>query len=513
MGGERITNAQKQRNQRKNQLAKQALGDNTWVSVRSSGTNQINPPELIQFLQSKSAIPVKIIEGNIENGKVLLQTETPQMGQTVCRLSGIRYEGEKLIICFAKPVFKAINPTLEAFLDARINRERKFLNLGDAVGLPDSPDFTSIAHMRSMFHAIQQKFGNDVETVSLARNRITSLHPFETWWLYFQPSHLNVSFDGNQLSDFAELDMISKLPIKELELKNNPIRTQNSDTKYIDEVVSRFHKLKYLDGVKIDGPQLPIQNNFYENATTKQFAEDFLMKFCFAYDAESRDALKDAYSEQSRFSLTSFIPGRKLHPQDTVGTYRALNRNLHHIQDEDKAAKFLKIGGDEILSTLRGLPRTQHQLAESRVDSFLIKETGLLYIGFYGYFVEVVTQTKKAFSRNFLLTPVQSGSAAAAAGWGATVLSDQLNIRSYLGHLPHVTGSAAPAVPAAPAVTPQNPDATKEQMVNQLMQATKLKAEFAQQCLNDNAWQFDKAMQAFQGLATQGLIQPQMLNP
>ena len=42
----------------------------------------------------------------------------------------------------------------------------------------------------------------------------------------------------------------------------------------------------------------------------------------------------DAYTENSMFSLTCFIPGRKANPQDTLHLYKSNSRNLNIIKNE-----------------------------------------------------------------------------------------------------------------------------------------------------------------------------------
>jgi hypothetical protein len=62
-----------------------------------------------------------------------------------------------------------------------------------------------------------------VITISFANNNIETLQPFHQL-PKFVHSTLNLSFDGNPIKSFEELDSIKGLKIREIELKNTPLK-------------------------------------------------------------------------------------------------------------------------------------------------------------------------------------------------------------------------------------------------------------------------------------------------
>ncbi len=86
-------------------------------------------------------------------------------------------------------------------------------------------------------------------------------------------------------------------------------------------------------------------------------------------------------------------------------------------------------------------------------------------------------------------------SSAALQGWPAVILNDQLHIRFYVP-LPTPTSPTA-ATPAAPPIAIQTP---QQQVLDKLMYVTRLKPDLAKQCLDENAWSYDKAVTAFLSL-------------
>lgn len=67
-------------------------------------------------------------------------------------------------------------------------------------------------------------------TISFGSDQIRTLQSFSQLGKYVHNT-LNLSFDSNQIADFDELDALKGLKIREIELKNNPIKNF-PDTKY-----------------------------------------------------------------------------------------------------------------------------------------------------------------------------------------------------------------------------------------------------------------------------------------
>lgn len=514
-----------------------------------------NPAHLASFLASNAAIAVTVKQTVQEQDKILIELENSGQAFAMKKLSGMRFFGEKLIIANVRreenvSMDTSAKTVLTQFVETHYKRDDKFIsfaNLGGQQIEGISFDFNNVAFMKTLFFAMAQKC-SDVESISFANDKIHSLQPFSLMPQYISRP-LNISFEGNDISDFKQLDHLKKVKLRELELKNNPIKTQQPEQTYQSEVARRFPKLKYLDGEKsspaIDfglptyltsGVLPPLKGNLYDSPQSQSLVENFLKKYYHVYDS-NRNGLLDVYMDNSFFSLTFSTSSKHFSEkgrQDITQKYKSCSRNLTLTKDLDRKVSMLKLGRIEILHHLNTLPQTRHSLDDLRVDAFLVKQLGttqVLCITIHGYFWESASNTNRSYDRTFLLTPVVPNSTAAQQGWPATIMNDILHIRSYVASPPVVESSPSQSA-AQP--TPQSPQTLQPPVsllgqhtptvtspvqqtneddlkIQQIMRATCLKPEWAKICLQQNGGDLNRAFEAFNTLKAQNAITADML--
>ena len=144
----------------------------------------------------------------------------------------------------------------------------------------------------------------------------------------------------------------------------------------------------------------------------------------------------------------------------------------------------------------------------------------LLTIQVHGHFWDVGTDVKRSFNRVLTLTPAGPHTRALQSGWPALIVNDMLTIHNYLGtefilvcrSCPLLTPLPAPKTPASPAAVHTPVAAMQHQMipgllqmppglspvqthaVQQFVQLTNLRPEYAADCLTAAGWNGTNAM-------------------
>ncbi|KAI9319749.1 hypothetical protein BX666DRAFT_1915903 [Dichotomocladium elegans] len=195
---------------------------------------------------------------------------------------------------------------LQEFLNERWDPQNGFLSLDELP--PTSHSITTV--ITRLLHAARDLYGNNVITISFAKNNLWSLQPLKNLPEIF-PGLQNLSVQDNEIADFRSLDAFAKLNIPnltELVLAGNPIQTNNDWDYYSSEIIKRFPTLRILDRLPLNGPSsmpsqppvmgsnMPspgfplvstsqpainvprIQGSFYDNDNSRQATTDFLSK-------------------------------------------------------------------------------------------------------------------------------------------------------------------------------------------------------------------------------------------
>lgn len=90
------------------------------------------------------------------------------------------------------------------------------------------------------------------------------------------------------------------------------------------------------------------------------------------FDSDSREPLIQAYHENALYSITSAYPyGQSQKTAAWLNWYNTDNRNIMKVKDTDRRLKLLKQGSVEIISFLKDMPETKHDMHSFTVDLVL----------------------------------------------------------------------------------------------------------------------------------------------
>ncbi|KAG1733591.1 uncharacterized protein EDB91DRAFT_1148242 [Suillus paluster] len=270
---------------------------------------------------------------------------------------------------------------------------------------------------------------------------------------------------------------------------------------------------------------------------------NFLVRFFPLFD-DQRAALLDAYHPSATFSFScnTTIPSRAriqgLHVSKDMPHQRKLDwavwlengsRNLNRMGGGvDKIVKSLHLGSEAAIRAMSALPKTKHDVSGSPekfcIDAWPVGqgENLKLFISLHGQFVEEPSQGIRSFDRAFVLAPAPAGSRAKLNGWDVMILSDQWSIRAFSIHdawhpgpmrvqagealrTQQPTGST----PSSSSLIPAHARAQLEQAIStfsepernlilQICERTGLNAKYAVDCLQNNAWNWDRAIANFE---------------
>lgn len=542
--------------------------DNADVSdVLISGHDQSQQAALIQFLHSKAAKPVAIMNPRPSGRQLRVSTESKAQVATLVSLSGIKYNGRKLLITPVRSSSRKPSAAQEAqnhlstiealriFLRSRWSEEQKFINLENidadptlkAQGIRGPGHAAASSNVGPAIMKLVSEMFPAVESMSLASNHLRNVSPISTVAQYI-PQLKNLSLQNNNLLFYSNLEALSgKTKLKELKelillgnpLRENEIKKTGDDVAYRSEITRRFPHLKMLDmapvaqSIQFDvqsapkvKPSLPISKPFFSSPTASQTASAFLVQFFNLYDT-NRQALSDIYDPEGMFSIainssSLGLPYSK-HRTDWK-PYLPHSRNLTKMRDLTKKISTLHMGAPAIIAAISALPGTTHHLDPKKFIVEALEETDLgtsrpaLLIIIHGEFTD--PQGRKSFDRTFVLSPSKEGSRAQAVGLPYVITSDQVLVRGYVEPKAYMKAleenTAAGAAVQTPAMQTSalstvsaqlgpDPSMTEERatQVLNLATTTRLKLSFALQCLAENGWDNTRAIDAFERLKGQ----------
>ncbi|KAI0768083.1 NTF2-like protein [Trametes elegans] len=454
---------------------------------------------------------------------------------------------EKVIDLWKEWVSRRWNPEAK-FLNLERLNEDDFLKRHRLL----SPALPEAIKEAQVVFKIASKLKPEVETISLAHNGLSSGRMMSPM-AHYLPKLANLSLEGNRLGNWKEVDYISgkrmKLTeLRELVLIGNPMREleykNNRAQQYKSEIARRFPSLEILDGepvarVGFDAPSTSngassrphrIPTTFSWNMEPSFIAgvdgtivSNFFMRYFPLFDNQ-RGALLDVYAPDATFSFSAntAIPPRAriegLHVSKEFPNQRKLewppwlsgglggSRNLGRMAGGlQKLSQSLHLGSDQVVKAMADLPGTRHDVAGTpekfSVDAFPLKQgerTNLL-ITVHGQFAELPSQGIRSFDRSFVLALAPEGSRAKQSGWDVVILSDQLVVRAYSSHeawrpgpMRVQAGDLLPSAGLQQALAPL-PEPQRS-LMQELVLRTRLNLQFAEDCLKNNDWDFDRAL-------------------
>lgn len=388
-----------------------------------------------------------------------------------------------------------------------------------------------------------------------SRGSVSKFNSLHELILTGNPVHDNALSAGNEqgyraevLGRFPDLRMLDQKPVSETEhgFAQLPGAANRKDQVGIAQGAANA-------GVEVRDFPLAIPHGNFVDEHAEGVVPPFLAKFFDMFDM-NRESLRAAYSSDATFSIItiSAVPPRarsagyinKLPRQKDLSwkPYRdVMSHNVMQLGTRP-ASKGFPRGPGAILATFNKLPKTTHPLTDPSkfaYDAWLLpnkaigasmastdggntKPDALLFISVHGEFAEAPSQGVRSFSRCFVVAPVLPGSQAANLGWPCVIISDQLTVRQYAGTAAWDKDAATALNGATPSTSSNQassdvpagnnnavmPGLTPEQnaLVVQLSGQTGLTMPFALQCLSDNEWNPQLALERFQALKASGAI-------
>eukprot|EP00039_Didymoeca_costata_P012379 m.178024 g.178024 ORF g.178024 m.178024 type:complete len:577 (-) comp15464_c0_seq7:2058-3788(-) len=374
----------------------------------------------------------------------------------------------------------------------------------------------------AILNVIQSHCSN-VKMLNLSNNNIRSLQALQRL-VDVAPQLVAVSLENNDIKTLSEINHIKKLPnLEKLWLVGNECLARFVDKRieYERAVRKHFVKLTELDGSSFTSKQPLEKQQHFVPDELQGIVQGFILKYYACLDEAGRPNLGLAFTEKSVFSSTNLFFGNA---SRIPALYKAMNRNLKKTKEDQEVERLYY--GSQIIRLLQQLPHTIHDLGDFAVDVWLGPPTtsSVLCVNISGTFKEMnpkgSSETRK-YHRVLMLTPAVAGSPAAMAGWPATIVNEQLHLGPSGGQLQpgapksasrllaNATKEAIKTVVAssAPVGVPPNADALTQQFIMQ----TRLAPQFAQQCLQSNGWNLERAMADFQTLQASGKLPPEYL--
>jgi len=224
---------------------------------------------------------------------------------------------------------------------------------------------------------------------------------------------------------------------------------------------------------------------------------------------KSSDDINNYYCEDSELSLT--IPANYRDPtmtkylaickrrKTTPGNQHRSRGGYHNNHSNKPAPQKYYFGKEEIVKTLRNLPRTKHILDSFVCDVTLCTSELIRYI-ISGTFEEVGMNEKvrlRSFTRSIFC------GISTIPKIRFIILSDMLHIRN-----PTIAEKKENAARASATQLPQQPAVSddRNEMVKKFMQDSRMNQKYSQECLEINGWDYVKAGRNFMELQQKGSI-------
>jgi nuclear RNA export factor len=406
-----------------------------------------------------------------------------------------------------------IRQKIKEIMAARYNAATKVLELKNFHNDPrflGEAAYVPLARANVMSNVLRVIGENipDIEAIDFSENKLPSLDHFSM--LEDNAPNLKVlDLSNNRLSDVKELQKLSGVKLRGLNLKENTLDKRSSNREeYIERIRKIFPRLEMLDG-----EILPMRVAFEEDTLTfpmtqKLMAKDehikalmlkFFQQYFTVFDGDDRAPLIPAYHPNSMFSMsTAYPPGSTAHGTNKLTNYQVDARNLNLVIQSSKRLSFLKLGNVAVVKFLNDLPKTLHDLNSFSLDIPFSTER-LITITVTGVFKERALNPPplRHFNRCFIVVP---------QGSGFVIINETLFItnassnETKIAFQENATGGASN--PIMPAIIPAN----AQELVTNFCQVTNLRPDWAKKCLEETKWNLDGAVAVFQIAQKEGKI-------
>lgn len=406
---------------------RESLSNTLWIS------NPANLPkeDIIVALQSQCSEPFTVTEYLVNKGSVLftLSAQDTRAVNAILKLSRkLLLKGQPVTVTRTNSRPAGMRPclapeartALEKILGSRFNGGENALLLSNLV--PDLVSAGLVGVAGSIPPAVWDSMASVVAencpaivALDLRQNGIATLGVLRML-LEKCPQVAAVELSSNALKSLDDLHFLKTLKnLTAIFLKDNPCA--------VDRVVVEQRVRKYLPEVQlIDGlpmaktadQLLPPVQLFHVPGSVSEILLSFGRKYFTLFDNDRLHLLNAYHSEKSTFSLSIPATGRNL--QDFARFSRNIYRNIGKTR--------LFVGSSNIVQIFQKFPKTDHDLNSLTVDVWRLSDNEICFN------VSGTMSEELKFMRVFVLSPATAGSTAAAEGWQALVLCDQLHVMS-----------------------------------------------------------------------------------
>lgn len=500
-----------------------------WYKARVVGELAFDKDELISLLSRHIGLPIIAYNFQKVNNEVSFYLETRDVAEKI--LDADRKitlpNGQKMRIN-VKPISCPVDMTdelrenIKLVMAKRYRADTKALDLKKFHADPDllAKELLVPLMKPNVLNAVAQTICKNIPgivAIDLSENRLSSLdqlRPLIEKATSLQILHLH----KNSIRHERQLDCLQGLGIVELMLEDNPVCSRLKDkTNYVREVRKRFPNVVRLDNealpppitfdIENDTKLKPSLGSYTCNPEGALVVSQFIELYYTIFDSDDRQPLINAYHENAQFSFTC-SPG--------MGSYLNDNRNIFLIGSNETRTKLLKTGPSNIVSFLNSISKTQHDPASFCVDLTLFTPQ-LLALSISGVFREVGSNKKvpmRSFNRSLVIVP---------SGSGYCIINDMLYFTTanpdqiseafkmplpVVNPAPVVSPVVVPPVVAAPTPAPLIPNTleAQEQMIAMLSLQTGMNIPYSKKCIEENQWDFNRALFAFNECNKMGSI-------
>ncbi|KAK2576692.1 hypothetical protein KPH14_005353 [Odynerus spinipes] len=291
----------------------------------------------------------------------------------------------------------------------------------------------------------------------------------------------------NSLMNMKDLGALKNFTILKLWLDGNPLCENYSSAKrYIEFAKTYCPHVIQLDGVYIGTPDMPLMfNNYFKDGTKETLVYQFVAHFFNLYDQGDRTLLRGLYDKHAFYSLSFSIPAAVAHKKKLVQF--TASRNLLKVTDPNKRNVHLHYGQDNILNSLKTLPKSYHDKNSFQYD-LIYDENECIAISVSGLLKNKGNNSQVlSFNRTFILI--------AGPDNEYNIINDQYSVGAASDNmiLTNIdsTISCEEFVPVCFSAT------EKLEMLEKIGQITKLNKEWSETYLDEAKWDMRKAIQNF----------------
>ncbi|MBN3302599.1 NXF1 factor, partial [Amia calva] len=504
---------------------------------------------LLTALRGLCTVPFIPVQYHCKDNRVVFYVDDASTANALCKVSGkiTATEGHKVYIVMNRSppppsVLNRLKPEhleqLKQCLSKRFDASQQALDLSSIRTDPDlvSRNIEVILNrtcgMQDINDIIEENIP-ELLSLNLSHNRLYKLD--EVSELVRKVTNLKVlNLSHNELKSERVLDKVKGFKLEELWLEHNPLCENFKDQpSYISAIREKFPRLLRLDGhvlprlvtFEIDPPTKlsACKGSTSVGRKVKRVIQRFLQEYYKVYDSGNRWLLLEAYQDGATFSLSypfcsqnpyryykvydsgnrwllleAYQDGATLslsYPFCSQNPYRCslegykTSSNVKEPKDPTSWFHLQKQTRQGVVALLSELPKTQHDPSSFVVDvhTSTKKIVSFTVTGVFKEVNEKSGDSVRMFSRTFITIP--------AANSGLCIVNDELFVQNAKPEM--IRRAFATLAPLPPSSSVPRLTAKQQKMLSIFSTRSCMNLEWSQKCLQDNAWDFNRASQIF----------------